>query len=197
MGGPSRSVLSDRPERRVAPAGRASASEPSGDGVWGRSHHSSTSDPEGQKRLNQVWAALGAVDDPEYPGVSIVDLGLVEHVRVDGAVVEVDLVPTFSGCPALSFIAEDVRTTVGALDGVADVAVTFVSSPAWTPERIAPAARRRIAENFGVGVQLGTKPVACPQCGAAALREQSLFGPVRCRSVHRCASCGEVVELIR
>ena len=70
-----RSVLHDRPDR---------------------------ADPEGQ---NGVWRALQDVDDPEYPGVSIVDLGLVEDVRVDGRRVEVDLVPTYSGCPALSMIA--------------------------------------------------------------------------------------------
>jgi ring-1,2-phenylacetyl-CoA epoxidase subunit PaaD len=130
--------------------------------------------------------------------VSIVELGLVEDVRVDAGRVEVDLIPTFSGCPALAFIAADVRRVLGALDGVDDVAVAFVASPAWTPERISPSARRRIAADLGVGVQLGTKPTPCPRCGApSALREQSLFGPLRCRSVHRCAACGEVVELIR
>ena len=64
-----RSVLHDRPDR---------------------------ADAEGQ---NGVWRALQDVDDPEYPGVSIVDLGLVEDVRVDGRRVEVDLVPTYSGMP--------------------------------------------------------------------------------------------------
>lgn len=151
-------------------------------------------DAEGQQA---VLRALATVDDPEYPGVSIVELGLVEAVRVVDGRVEVDLVPTFSGCPALAFIAADVRTAVGALVGVDDIEVRFVAEPPWTPERITPAARRRIADSFGVGVQVGAKPVACPRCGAAALREQSLFGPVRCRSVHRCGGCGEVVELIR
>ena len=147
---------------------------------------------------DDVAAALRTVDDPEYPGISIVELGLVEDVRVlDGGRVEVDLVPTFSGCPALAFIAGDVERAVGALDAVADVGVAFVASPAWTPARIAPSARERIGADFGVAVQLGPAPPACPRCGARALVEESLFGPVRCRSVHRCQACGEIVETIR
>lgn len=144
-----------------------------------------------------VEDALGAVDDPEYPGVSIVDLGLVEHVRVEGDHVEIDLIPTFSGCPALAYIADDVRARVGQIDGVGNVTVSFLAAPAWTPARIAPSALPRLARDFGVAVDVGVKPPDCPRCGVAALVEQSMFGPTRCRSVQRCRSCGEVVELIR
>ncbi len=162
-----RSVLHDRPDR---------------------------ADTEGQ---NGVWRALQDVDDPEYPGVSIVDLGLVEDVRVDGPRVEVDLVPTYSGCPALSMIASDVRAAVGALDGVGDVEVRFVAEPVWTPERITARARASMASSFGVAVASPGQPATCPRCGAGALVEQSAFGPVRCRSIQRCRSCGEVVETFR
>lgn len=145
---------------------------------------------------DDVVRALRGVDDPEYPGISIVELGLVETVRVDAGRVEVDLVPTFSGCPALTFIAEDAERVVGTLPGVSAVQVRFVTEPAWTPARIAASAVTRLAGSFGVGVQVGARPAPCPSCGAAALREQSMFGSSRCRSVHRCTACGEVVELI-
>ena len=102
--------------------------------------------------------------------MSIVDLGLVEDVRVDGRRVEVDLVPTYSGCPALSMIAADVRAAVGALDGVDDVVVRFVAEPAWTPERISPAARASIASSFGVAVAAPGQPAPCPRCGADGAR---------------------------
>jgi ring-1,2-phenylacetyl-CoA epoxidase subunit PaaD len=150
-----------------------------------------------RRRTDEVWDVLRGIDDPEYPGISIVELGLVEAVRLDGGSVEVDLLPTFSGCPALPFIAEDIRAGVGELDGIDDVVVTFLTNPAWTPARISPAARRRIGRTFGVAVKVGAARPPCPYCGADELREQSLFGPVRCRSVHRCAACGEVVETIR
>ncbi len=144
-----------------------------------------------------MWAALCGVDDPEYPGVSIVELGLVERVAVDGDVVEVDLVPTFSGCPALAMIADDVRAAVDALGGVRRVDVRFVPSPVWTPERITPAGRHAIAEEFAVAVAVLDRPVSCPRCGTPALSEESMFGSTRCRSIRRCGSCGEAIETIR
>ena len=146
--------------------------------------------------MNAVLDALATVDDPEYPGVSIVELGLVERVEVSGRSVEVDLVPTFSGCPALEMIATDVAATVGALESVDDVRVRFVRTPAWTPARISAAARDRIAERFGVAVSVGGQAVVCPVCGGDTV-EESLFGPVRCRSIRRCAACGEIVETVR
>lgn len=144
-----------------------------------------------------MWDVLHGVDDPEYPGISIVELGLVEAVRVIGTRAEIDLVPTFSGCPALEMIADDVRAGLADVEGVDDVVVTFVTTPAWTSDRITPTARRRIARSFGVAVKVGPSLPSCPNCGVGELREQSLFGPVRCRSVHRCLACGEIVETIR
>lgn len=157
----------------------------------------SRTDRQDHRRMDAVWDALSGIDDPEYPGISIVELGLVAAVRRSGTTVEVDLVPTFSGCPALEFIAEDVRSALAELDGIDHVAVTFVTTPAWTPERITPAARRRIGRSFGVAVKVDAAVPPCPNCGAEQLQEEAMFGPVRCRSVYRCGGCGEVVETIR
>ncbi len=143
-----------------------------------------------------VDAALSSVDDPEYPGVSIAELGLVAAVRIADGGVDVDLVPTFSGCPALAMIAADVEASVGAVAGVARVAVRFVDTPVWTPERIAPDARRRIAADFTVAVDLPSTPAVCPRCGGRLVLE-SLFGPTRCRDVRRCVACDEWIETIR
>ena len=142
-----------------------------------------------------IWDALRAVDDPEYPGVSIVDLGLVERVSTVDGRVEIDLVPTFSGCPALEMIAADVRAAVGTV--AVDVDVRFVPTPAWTPERITETARRQLASDLSVTVATPTRPARCPHCGAEALIEESMFGSVRCRSIRRCRACGEPVETIR
>ena len=143
----------------------------------------------------EVREALAAVDDPEYPGVSIIDLGLLERVNVFGGRVEVGLIPTFSGCPALAMIAEEVRESVGAIDGVEEVDVDWLTGPVWSVERVSAVARLRLAAEFTVAVHLGSPP-SCPLCGARTT-ELSAFGPSRCRSVHRCTSCGEVVEVLR
>jgi ring-1,2-phenylacetyl-CoA epoxidase subunit PaaD len=144
----------------------------------------------------RVVDAVARVEDPEYPGLSIADLGMVESVRVADGRAEIDLVPTFSGCPALHMIRADVEAAVAALGSDLECEVTFLTSPPWSPDRITDAGRRHLADSLTVAVQITGRAPHCPRCGAATV-EQSLFGPTRCRSVHRCPSCDEVVEVIR
>ena len=143
-----------------------------------------------------VHEAVASVDDPEYPGISIVDLGLLEVLQVADNRARVGLIPTFSGCPALLMIADEVRTAVAAVDGVDSVEVEWLTSPAWTVDRVSTDARSAMAREFTVSIQLGTKPAPCPLCGGDTVPE-SMFGPSRCRSVHRCPACSETVEVMR
>ncbi len=145
----------------------------------------------------EIYTAVASIDDPEYPGISIADLGLVEQISTepDGSV-SVGLVPTFSGCPALGLIAEDVKRAVEAVDGVADVAVKWLRAPVWTVERVSDTGRAALARDFTVAVTIGDNDPSCPRCGGATTRS-SMFGPSRCRSVHRCEQCGENLEAMR
>jgi len=148
-------------------------------------------------RLVAVQRAVGSVDDPEYPGVSIVDLGLLERCTVDDAGnVTVDLVPTFSGCPALGIIAADVSAAVQAAPGVGAVTVNWLTVPVWTTDRVTPAGAAALADRFTVAVEIGRNSPTCPRCGAE-LVPQTMFGPSRCRSVSRCSACQETVEVMR
>lgn len=114
---------------------------------------------------DRVAAALAAVPDPELPPVSITELGMLADVREQHGRVEVDLIPTFSGCPATELIARDVTAAVRALPGVREIEVRFVAEPAWSPERITPEGREKLRE-FGIAppgqtaalVQLGDRP---------------------------------------
>ena len=143
-----------------------------------------------------VVDVLRGVDDPEYPGVSVVDMGMIDGVEVAEGKVIVDLITTFSGCPALDAISADIADAVGALDGASDVEVRR-SREAWDTSRLSERARSVMARDFTVSVALPGRPAECPRCGKAALVEQSPFGPARCRAVHRCGACGEVVEVLR
>jgi len=143
-----------------------------------------------------VWAAIASVDDPEYPGISIVHLGLSESVIIHGSMVTIGLIPTFSGCPALQMIAGDVRDAVLSVVGVDKVEVNWLRSPVWSVDRMTPKARSQMSMKFTVAVRLGFAEPDCPLCGGDTV-EQSLFGPSRCRSVSRCTSCGETVEVMR
>jgi len=143
-----------------------------------------------------IESAVATVDDPEFPGVSVVDLGLLESIDVMGTEVLVGLIPTFSGCPALDVIRDDVAEAVMALPGVSNVDVKFLAAPRWTPARISEAARSKLANEFTVAVQVSPRRVACPRC-AGPTTEVAAFGPTRCRSVSRCVDCGEIVEVVR
>ena len=144
----------------------------------------------------EIREAVSAVDDPEYPGLSIVDLGLLESIHLKPTGVTIGLVPTFSGCPALSVIAVEVRDAVGRIDGIDDVDVVWLRTPSWSTARVTPRARQVLADTFSVGVQIGSEVPACPRCGGATA-PQSTFGPSRCRAVHTCGRCREPVEVLR
>ncbi len=150
----------------------------------------------------RVEAALRSVDDPEYPGLSIVDLGLVERVTLadestaDTTVV-IELVPTFSGCPALHMIADDVRTAV--TEEVPDVRVDirWLTEPAWTTARMSPLAEARLASEFTVVLRRKDGTLRCPVCGSDTVQDQAMAGPTRCRSVAWCPDCRNPVEVFR
>ena len=147
--------------------------------------------------LDDVHLALAGVDDPEYPEVSIVDLGLVESVTDDGDTVRVGLIPTMSGCPALAVIEQDVRDAVGAVLNNRELDVSFLTAPVWTPERISSSARAALAREFTVAIRTRSAEPVCPVCGAGSLEPRSEFGPTPCRSVEWCASCRNPIEVVR
>ena len=144
----------------------------------------------------EVITALRGVDDPEYPGVSVVDMGMIGAIALTDGCAAVELITTFSGCPARDVIRSDIAAALGALDGISDVRVVW-SSLRWDPSRLSDHARATMAERFTVAVAIATEPPRCPRCDARSLVEQSAFGPARCRSVHRCEACNEIIEVLR
>jgi metal-sulfur cluster biosynthetic enzyme len=106
-------------------------------------------DPSAGVTREDVYAALSAVRDPELP-MSVVDLGLIYDVRVDGTEVEVDMTLTSTGCPVHDLMVEDVRAAAAAVGGVSAARVSVVWDPPWTSNRIAPGGRRLLA-TWGIG----------------------------------------------
>jgi len=150
-----------------------------------------------------ILEELRTINDPEMP-ISIVDLGIVEDVRIETdtatgadakASVSIDLLPTFVGCPALHAIEAEVRQRVSALSGVAQVEVHFRFDPPWTVDRISAAGREALKQ-FGVSVPERTEASApqCPFCGSSAVHLESSFGPTRCRMIYYCSSCKSSFE---
>jgi ring-1,2-phenylacetyl-CoA epoxidase subunit PaaD len=147
---------------------------------------------------DRAWQAAAAVLDPEVPVLTIDDLGVLRDVSVDErGHVDVAITPTYSGCPAMDAIRDDVVSALNA-DGFDDVSVRMVLSPAWSTDWMSDDGRRKLYE-FGIAPpqQRGSGPVAvalsvrCPQCGSPDTRELSRFGSTACKSLWVCQACRE------
>ena len=153
--------------------------------------------------LAVVRAALRSVVDPEIPVLTIEDLGVLRDVAVghDGRV-EVTITPTYSGCPALDTIRDDVERVLTE-GGFADARIRTVLAPAWTTDWMTDAGRRKLAEEGIAPPQptqrlqpLGREPVPvalvrCPRCGSADTRLVSRFGSTACKALRTCNRCLE------
>jgi ring-1,2-phenylacetyl-CoA epoxidase subunit PaaD len=137
--------------------------------------------------------------DPELPMVTIADLGILREVTEDDqGRVHVTITPTYSGCPAMETIREDLVETL-TLAGYQHVDVEFVLSPAWSTDDLTDTGRDKLAE-AGIappgpvhadGPVTLALSVRCPQCGSLDTRESSRFGSTACKSLWVCRSCRE------
>jgi ring-1,2-phenylacetyl-CoA epoxidase subunit PaaD len=163
------------------------------------------------ERLAVAREVAGGVVDPELPMLTLADLGVLRDVEVrpDGEAVVV-LTPTYSGCPALDAMRDDL---VHALTraGFAPVTVRLRLSPPWSTDWVTPRGRAALAEH-GVSppgpaprregpVPLSLLPrrraVACPRCGSTGTEVTSEFGPTACTALYRCVDCGEPFEHVK
>jgi ring-1,2-phenylacetyl-CoA epoxidase subunit PaaD len=142
----------------------------------------------------EVREALAEVPDPELPVVSIVDLGIVERVSVEGGRIAVDLLPTFVGCPALELIEASVADRLSSFDVPVDVA--FTRRVSWTSERISARGRERLAA-AGIAPPADPADVRCPWCASARVVMDSMFGPTQCRSLFYCRDCRQPFEALK
>jgi ring-1,2-phenylacetyl-CoA epoxidase subunit PaaD len=151
----------------------------------------------------QLIDAVRGVRDPEIPAVTLGDLGVVQRVEMTPGRIEVDLLPTFVGCPALDIIKRDVQRAVGKLAGERSVMVTFVFDPPWTTDRISDEGKASM-KLFGIAPPNGTNvrpmqpllqiAVRCPYCGSLDTVLESDFGPTLCRSIRYCNACKNPFE---
>lgn len=155
----------------------------------------------------RVWDALGLVMDPEIPVVSVVEMGMVKDVDVTDTRAVVTMLPTFTGCPAVPIIREDVAAAVAAVEGIDEVEVEFSFDPPWTSDRISAEGRSKLTE-FGIAPPTGQGPVlirdigipataTCPFCGSRDTRAENPFGPTPCRAIYYCAACRNPFEVFK
>jgi ring-1,2-phenylacetyl-CoA epoxidase subunit PaaD len=171
-------------------------------------------------RLVDVEALVRSLPDPELPFLTLDDLGIVRGFSASGGTARVQLTPTYSGCPALDTIREDVERLLRD-HGYDEVEVETVLSPAWTTDWMSEKGKAALAEHgvappgpvrVGIGrrpLELSgpetagarsapdssaLEPLTCPRCGSRDTEELSRFGATACKALHRCRSCREPFE---
>jgi ring-1,2-phenylacetyl-CoA epoxidase subunit PaaD len=164
-----------------------------------------------QAVLVRAWEAAAAAPDPEMPMLTVGDLGILRELTFEGGRVVVSLTPTYSGCPAMREIQQDVAWRLGAA-GFGDVEVRMVLSPAWSTDLItadglrklaaagiappAPAARRT-AGPVPLTLSPSRPAVACPACGSADTQRTAAFSGTACKDLYRCKACAEPFEHVK
>ena len=161
--------------------------------------------------VQRTWELLESVPDPEIPVVSIRELGILREVNERGGAIEVVITPTYSGCPAMGQIEDDVRSALASHKINATVVTRL--APAWTTDWITEAAREKLRA-FGISPPLGTQPhaanvvrfaaraqdrtdIACPRCGSVDTTETSHFSSTACKALYRCLACREPFDYFK
>ena len=143
----------------------------------------------------QIYAWLADVPDPEIPVLSILDLGIVRDVNVDGGVT-VSLTPTYSGCPATEVIESSVLDALEK-QGVESIEIKRVLSPPWTTDWISDEGREKLRE-YGIAPPApANRNIACPQCESLHTERVSEFGSTPCKAAWRCRDCLEPFEYFK
>jgi len=153
----------------------------------------------------QISAILESVSDPEIPVLSIMDMGVVRDVAVEGTAVFIKITPTYSGCPAMDTIADDIKAAF-AKEGY-QAQVKLILAPAWSTDWITERGRKAL-EAYGIAAPLteeadkeallgNKKIVKCPQCGSTHTRLVSQFGSTACKALFQCEECHEPFDYFK
>ncbi|WP_229662116.1 1,2-phenylacetyl-CoA epoxidase subunit PaaD [Agromyces bauzanensis] len=155
----------------------------------------------------RAWDIAATVTDPEIPVLTIEDLGVLRSVEVeDGGAVHVELTPTYSGCPAMDAMRDDVVLALTHA-GYADVDVKLVLAPAWTTDWMSEDGKQKLRE-YGIQAPTGhaavrggpvrvRMAVKCPRCNSLNTREIARFGSTSCKALYECLDCLEPFDYFK
>ena len=148
---------------------------------------------------------LEQVSDPEIPVLSVLDLGIIRTATIENNLVKLQITPTYSGCPAMDTIADDLKAALKNKGYNAEI--ELVLTPAWTTDFISEKGRKAL-ENYGIAapleenldkqVLLGkANLIACPQCGSKNTKMISQFGSTPCKALFKCNDCQEPFDYFK
>ena len=148
---------------------------------------------------------LEKVSDPEIPVLSIMDMGVVRSAVFVDQKVKVEITPTYSGCPAMDVIGDDIKKALNEAGYEAEI--DLILHPAWTTDWITPRGRKAL-EDYGIAAPLeaeadkdvllhGKRMVKCTNCGSTNTRMVSQFGSTACKAQFQCADCQEPFDYFK
>ncbi|WP_053992073.1 1,2-phenylacetyl-CoA epoxidase subunit PaaD [Mangrovimonas sp. TPBH4] len=148
---------------------------------------------------------LEQVSDPEIPVLSIMDMGVVRSAIIENNLVKVKITPTYSGCPAMDVIGDDIKAALKKAGYESEI--ELILAPAWTTDWITPRGRKEL-EAYGIAAPLeaeadkdvllhGKRIVKCPQCGSTNTRLVSQFGSTACKAQFQCDDCHEPFDYFK
>jgi len=168
----------------------------------------SVPDPSTSSGQARVWALASSVPDPEMPMLTLADLGVLRGVEVDGRRAVVTITPTYSGCPAMATMRDDLVRRLAEEGYDAEVRVSL--SPAWSSDWITERGRRALREHglsapgpvpergpVGLSLLPTRRSLHCPRCGSDEVELTSEFGPTACTALYRCTACLEPFEHVK
>lgn len=155
-------------------------------------------------------AVAATVTDPELPMLTLADLGVLRSVSEEAGRVVVAITPTYTGCPAMDTMRDDLEHALLSA-GFSDVEIRTQLAPAWTSDWISPSGREKLAAAgiappgaaprrsgpIPLTLSAPVSSVRCPLCGSADTEEQSRFGATACKALRRCRTCLEPFEHVK
>ncbi len=149
---------------------------------------------------------LEDVTDPEIPVLTVIDMGIVRDIRVEDDRVEIDITPTYTGCPAMDEISANIKKRLQQ-EGLENVTVKEVLTPTWTTDWLSAEGRRKL-EEYGIApptdesadkrALFGKQPVVrCPNCKSENSTRVSQFGSTACKALYQCQDCKEPFDYFK
>ena len=135
-----------------------------------------------------IWELLKTIPDPEIPAVSIVDLGIVRNVEFENNKLNITITPTYSGCPAFSFMKEEIIRHLETV-GITNYQIDTALAPPWTTDWMSDEVKSKLKE---AGIAPPSQEVACPQCDSQNVQVISEFGSTACKALYKCIECIEI-----
>ena len=135
-----------------------------------------------------IWELLKTIPDPEIPAVSIVDLGIVRNVEFDDNQFNITITPIYSGCPAFSFMKEEIIRHLET-EGITNYQIDTALAPPWTTDWMSDEVKSKLKK---AGIAPPSQKVACPKCDSQNVQVISEFGSTACKALYKCNDCIEI-----